>query len=162
MSRGRKPIPDELKILRGTDQPCRMSGKTNVVDKITDIKQITSCSKLKMLPTKRAKDIFKQKANQLIALNVLTELDLEQLAVYANSLDLVFDCLEGMRKPAIPKYDKEGNLTGYVAPPELALYRQMVEIVNKIGSDFGFSPISRQRINTAPTGKEETIEDLLG
>lgn len=162
MSRGRKPIPDELKILRGTDQPCRMSGKMNVVDKITDIKQITSCSKLKMLPTKRAKDIFKQKANQLIALNVLTELDLEQLAVYANSLDLVFDCLEGMREPAIPKYDKEGHLTGYVAPPELALYRQMVEIVNKIGSDFGFSPISRQRINTDPTGKEETIEDLLG
>ena len=139
-----------------------MSGKTNVVDKITDIKQITSCSKLKMLPTKRAKDIFKQKANQLIALNVLTELDLEQLAVYANSLDLVFDCLEGMREPAIPKYDKEGNLTGYVAPPELALYRQMVEIVNKIGSDFGFSPISRQRINTGPMEKEETIEDLLG
>ena len=162
MSRGRKPIPDELKILRGTDQPCRMSGKTNVVDKITDIKQITSCSKLKMLPTKRAKDIFKQKANQLIALNVLTELDLEQLAVYANSLDLVFDCLEGLREPAIPKYDKVGNLTGYVAPPELALYRQMVEIVNKIGSDFGFSPISRQRINTGPMEKEETIEDLLG
>ena len=77
----------------------------------TDIRQITSCSKLKMLPTKRAKDIFKQKANQLIALRVLTELDLEQLAVYANSVDLIFDCLEGMRKPAIPKYDKEGNLT---------------------------------------------------
>lgn len=93
---------------------------------------------------------------------MLTELDLEQLAVYANSVDLIFDCLEGMRKPAIPKYDKEGDLTGYIAPPELALYRQMVEIVNKIGSDFGFSPISRQRINAAPPEKEETIDDMLG
>lgn len=26
MTRGRKKLPDELKSLRGTDQPCRMTG----------------------------------------------------------------------------------------------------------------------------------------
>ena len=34
MARGRKAIPDELKVLRGTDQPCRMSGKTDTVEKV--------------------------------------------------------------------------------------------------------------------------------
>lgn len=161
MGKGRKPLPDAVKVMRGTDQPCRMAGDDGV-EKLTDIRQITSAARLKLLPTKRAKDIFKTKANQLIALRVLTELDLEHLAVYANSLDVLFSCLEGMRRPAVPKYDKDGNLTGYVAPPEVALYRQMVDNVNRIGAEFGFTPVSRQRINQPPPEEKDELAELFG
>ena len=161
MTKGRKPLPDAVKIMRGTDQPCRLSGQTDGVERIADIRQITSTQRMKLLPTKRAKDIFKQKANQLIALRVLTELDLEHLAVYANSLDVLFSCMDRMREPAIPKYDKEGNLTGYVAPPEVALYRQMVDQVNRIGAEFGFTPVSRQRINQQPPDETDELDELL-
>lgn len=161
MGKGRKPLPDAVKVMRGTNQPCRMAGDDGV-EKLTDIRQITSAGRLKLLPTKRAKDIFKTKANQLIALRVLTELDLEHLAVYANSLDVLFSCLDGMRRPATPKYDKDGNLTGYVAPPEVALYRQMVDNVNRIGAEFGFTPVSRQRINQSPPEEKDELEELFG
>lgn len=161
MGKGRKPLPDAVKVMRGTDQPCRLSGG-DTVEKITDVRQITSCSRMKLLPTKRAKEIFKTKANQLIALRVLTELDIEHLAVYANSLDVLFDCLDGMRRPAQERYDKEGNLTGYIAPPELALYKQMVEHVNRIGAEFGFTPVSRQRINQAPTEEKDEFDEIFG
>lgn len=160
MGKGRKPIPDAVKVMRGTDQPCRMSGDDGV-EKIESINQITSCSRMKLLPTKRAKEIFKTKANQLIALRVLTELDLEHLAVYANSLDVLFTCLDGMRRPAEEKYDKNGNLIGYIAPPELGLYKQMVEHVNKIGAEFGFTPLSRQRINQAPAKEKDEFDEIF-
>ena len=161
MGKGRKPIPDAVKVMRGTDQPCRMSGTADGIERITDVKQITSAAKLKLLPSKRAKDIFKQKANQLIALRILTDLDLEQLAVYANSLDVLFGCLEGMRNPAIPKLDKHGCIVGYVPPPELPLYKQMVEIVNRIGAEFGFTPVSRQRINRGASDEKDELEEIF-
>jgi len=131
------------------------------VEKLTDIRQITSASRMKLLPTKRAKAIFKTKANQLIALRVLTELDLEHLAVYANSLDVLFSCLDGMREPAKEKFDKNGQLIGYVAPPEISLYRQMVEHVNRIGAEFGFTPVSRQRINQEPADDKDDLEEIF-
>lgn len=161
MAKGRKPIPDQLKALRGTDQPCRMSGKVDTVDRISDIREITSTKKMKLLPTKRAREIFKSKANQLIGLGILTELDIEHLAVYANSLDVLFSCMEGMRKPPVERKDKAGRLLGYVAPPEIAMYKQMVDHVNRIGAEFGFTPMSRQRINAEPPGEEDELGDLI-
>ncbi|RHJ76232.1 P27 family phage terminase small subunit [Parabacteroides sp. AM08-6] len=161
MGKGRKATPDAIKILRGTDQPCRMSGCVDNADKITDVKRILSTSRLKLLPTKRAKEIFKTKANQLIALGVLTELDIEHLAVYANSLDVLFTCMEGMRKPAEPKYDKNLQLTGYITRPETKMYKQMVDDVNRIGAEFGFTPVSRQRINQTQPENEDPFKNLL-
>lgn len=160
MGKGRKPLPDAVKILRGTNQPCRMSGTVDLADKITDVSEITSTSRLKLLPTKRAKDIFKQKANQLIAMGVLTMMDIEHLAVYANSLDVLFSCMENMRKEATEKHNKFGELIGYVPRPEIAMYKQMVEHVNRIGSEFGFTPVSRQRIDQQTPVKKNPFDEL--
>ena len=160
MGKGRKPLPDAVKQLRGTDQPCRMSNAVDGADKITDIKKITSAAKLKLLPTKRAKDIFKTKANQLIALGVLTSMDLEHLAVYCNSLDVLFDCMEGMRKPALEKKNKAGAIVGYVARPEIAMYKQMVENINRLGSEFGFTPLSRQKVNQQELEEKDPFAEL--
>lgn len=160
MAKGRRPLPDAVKVLRGTDQPCRLSGDDGV-EKLTDIGQITSAARMKLLPTRRAKEIFKTKANQLIALRVLTELDLEHLAVYANSLDVLFSCLDGMRQPPKPKRDRTGNLVGYIQPPELTLYRQMVEQVNRIGAEFGFTPVSRQRIHAGQPEERDELEEIF-
>lgn len=159
--KGRKALPDAVKVLRGTDQPCRMSGTVDNAKKITDIKKITSTSRLKLLPTKRAKEIFKTKANQLITLGVLTELDIEHLAVYANSLDVLFSCMEGMREPATERYSKEGELIGYVPRPEIAMYKQMVEHVNRIGAEFGFTPVSRQKLNQVAPEEKNPFQDLI-
>ena len=30
MGKGRKPLPDAVKVMRGTDQPCRMSGDDGI------------------------------------------------------------------------------------------------------------------------------------
>lgn len=160
--KGRKAIPDAIKVLRGTDQKCRMSGGKDNVEKITDVEQILSTDKMKLLPTKRSKKIFMEKANQLIGLRVLTILDIEQLAIYANSLDILFSCMKAMRLPPEEVRNKIGYLTGYVQRPEISLYKQMVEIVNKIGADFGFTPMSRQRINREMHEEKDELDDLIG
>lgn len=159
--RGRKAIPNALKSLRGTDQPTRMRDEMSV-DPITD--PIISIPRNSPLKTKRSKDIFIRKANQLIALRVLTELDLEQLSIYSYSLDQVYECMEKLKEQGKFKevYDDAGHVIRYIENPYLRLMRENIEIVNRIGGDFGFSPVSRQKIQVENVEDDNPFKELLG
>lgn len=158
MGQGRKSIPNEVKILRGTDQPVRMKQSVDV-PKIKSIDEIVNVSKLKVLKSVRAKKIFKDKANQLIGLNILSEIDFEQLAIYAHSLDVLFECMD-----KIDEYKFKEVITAkgiqIVTNPYLKLYREMNEICSKIGSDFGFSPVSRMKLHTKSEEKDP-LQELM-
>lgn len=165
MSKGRKPIPDSLKVLRGTDQKTRMRGSLEV-PALNDITGIVDVKKFTVLKSKRAKDIFIDKANQLIKLKLLTEMDIEQLVIYASSLDILFTCMKEMKKDLFKEIyaeDKEGNifLKGMVPNPYIKLYREMIEITNKIGSDFGFSPVSRMKLKAEKEKEVDPFEKLM-
>lgn len=156
MAKGRPKILDEVKKLRGTDQPCRMAGENMEADKISNISEITSTAKLKMLPTKRSKDIFKRKANQLIALGVLTELDIEQLALYAYSLDFVFSSFEEIRKST----SEGGRIFDRINKSEMSMLYKAMDYVNRIGAEFGFTPMSRQKISISRQEEKDELEEL--
>lgn len=152
--KGRKKIPDTLKQLRGTDQPCRMTGETNV-NPIEDISEISDTKKLNILKTKRAKDIFQEKANQLIQLKVLTEMDFEQLAVYAYNVDMLFTCMAELRKGKFREiHNEEGRVVRFVENPYLKLYKDLIPLINRMASEFGFSPVSRMKFNHKPEEKD--------
>ena len=161
MSKGRKALPDELKKLRGESRHSRLSGKTDPTDRISDLRSISNTEIMRLLPSKRAKSLFKKKATQLIALGTLTAFDLEHLAAYCNSMDVLFDCLEQMREPAIERYDKLGNLVGYVKNPAIAMYKQMLEDVNRLGSEFGFTPLSRQKFAVEKKEEQKGLAEMI-
>jgi len=140
MSRGRKPVSNALKRLRGTDQPVRMRDEGN-------FERLTKVTPPKMLTTKRAKQIFREKASHLINQQVLTPLDVDQLCIYSHALDLLFTCIAELEQGHYkPVKDDSGKIFKFIPNPYLPLYRQMVEIVTKIGSDFGFTPVSRMKM----------------
>ena len=110
MPAGRPRKPDELKKLRGTLRKDRIV-ESIAVEKINDISLILDLKNFKVLKTTRAKDIFIQKANQLIKLKILSDMDIEQLVVYSSSLDILFDCLKEMNKEMfVDVYTDEGKL----------------------------------------------------
>ena len=139
MGKGRPKILDEVKKLRGTDQPCRMSGNSDSAEKLT------------------SKDIFKTKANQLIALGVLTELDLEHLALYAFSLDFVFTCMTNI----MDNVDTGERMLDGVSGKEVSMMFKAFDYVNRLGAEFGFTPMSRQKINQSPKEEEDELAQFL-
>jgi len=143
--KGRKALPREIKQLRGTLKKSRDTGEITT-DKITD---------------RRSREIFREKANQLIKLNILTDIDLEQLAVYAYSLDILFDCMDEISKGKFREvYDDNGHIIRFIQNPYIKLYREMIEVCNKIGGDFGFNPVSRAKL--APQQQEaDPLADLM-
>lgn len=156
MAKGRKPTPNHLKRLRGTDQPCYMHPEDN-------FEKLTTVSVPKQLTTRRAKAIFRAKTEQLIRFNVLTELDVEQLTVYSGLLDEYFTCQEIIQTEGlfIKSISKKGESI-LIEHPASRLKRQLAEIINRLGSNFGFDPASRLKFkhtNDKPTpgGLEEFI-----
>lgn len=144
MAKGRKPIPNALKQLRGTDQPVRMRDEGN-------FERLTEVSPPKVLTTRRAKQIFKTKADQLIAHGVLTPLDLEGLTMYAYCADVAFTCMEELKQGLFkPLKDEKGRIYKFVENPHLPLLNKMIDQCNRLGADFGFTPISRSKVKTAP------------
>ena len=158
MGKGRKATPNALKELRGTDQPVRMRDEISV-NPIAD--PIVSIPRGSQLQTKRARDIFKKKANQLIALRVLTEMDLELLGVYASSLDIFYTCVEKMGQEDLVMKVVGKNGVSYVKNHYLSIMSDMVDTINRIGGEFGFSPVSRQKLKAEGKEEDNPFKDLM-
>jgi len=156
MAKGRKSLPVEVKKLRGTVQPCRdgAADNGNSIARLTDVKPPSWLNA-------DAKKIFKSKAGQLIALQVLTVLDIDLLALYAQSYSLIIEALKKIREEGKfnTLYNDEGQIIGFVENPYLKVYRDNFEKVQKLAPHFGFSPATRKGI-LATMDKKESKDDF--
>lgn len=161
MAKGRKALPDAVKRLRGTDEKRRMRGEGLQTEKVTSTELAMSGVGYNSLSTDRARSIFTDKCNQLISLNILAPQDLDQLSIYADALDKFYICIEELDKGMFKEvYDENGNIIRFISNPYLKLYKDLVVIINRIGSDFGMSPVSRMKIKAEPDKPLSPIEEL--
>lgn len=146
---GRKPTSDALKNARGTLQPCRSRGD-NLVATVSNVPAPA------WLPAK-AKKIFLEKANALSLLGVLTALDIDQLALYANARYEVEEAIKIINKQGRfnTLYDDDGRPINVIANPYIKLMNDNIKILLQIGSNFGFSPASRSSITKEMLQKEQ-------
>lgn len=155
--RGRKPLPGKLKELRGTDQPVRMYGEV-------EYEQVTKVSVPRILASRRAKKIYKERAQVLINMKLLQEPDQDLLVAYANALDLYYTCMEEMAKEEEPLLVEVTNKSGTTrqANPYLKLQKELLEMVNRLAANFGFSPSARAALKVGKTEeKKSEFEELM-
>lgn len=151
MAKGRKNLPAEVKKLRGTDQPCREQAPAgDTVARLTEVKPPAWLDTM-------AKKIFKSKAEQLIALNVLTILDIDMLALYAQSYSMIVESLQKIKEEGKfnTLYNDEGQIIGFVENPYMKVYRDNFDKVQKLAGHFGFSPATRKGIMAMAEKKED-------
>lgn len=161
MSKGRKPLPENLKKLKGTDRPCRKRDEVVVYTNIEKPIAITACRGMKSLKTQRARNIFTQKCNQLIANKILTEVDLDQLSIYADALDKLYTCVDKMSTEGMIDEAVDANGNNVRKPsPYFRIYKELVLIIGRIGSEYGFTPVSRIKLNVGEK-KDDPIKLLI-
>lgn len=159
MPAGRPRKPNELKSLQGTERKDRKVDALEVL-KFEDITQI-KVEKMRGLETALAKKIFNEKANQLIANKMLAPQDLEQLVIYANAYNHLVVATKEIKKGMFSElHDDLGNLKGYIANPYIKLFKEMSEIIIRIGAEFGFSPLSRMKFKIETEKPEDPFEKL--
>lgn len=144
--RGRKPLPKEILQLRGTDRKDRDRPASVTGAKIT-VEDVGACqiSGLQSA-TRRARDIYWRTVRKVAALGMLEESFLAQIFFYAVEYDHFMTCCESVRKEGLYLVVEGKKGTVVVPNPAVKQRDKALELLLKIGSNFGFSPVDKQRI----------------
>ena len=79
MGKGRKPISNALKVLKGTDQPCRMREEISY-------EKITKIPKAPDYMCVAGKKVYKITAQQLADQGILNVVNINAVMMYANEM----------------------------------------------------------------------------
>lgn len=145
--KGRKPLPQEVLNLRGTNRPCRARPESTSGEKIAvgDIGSKCQISGLRST-TPRARDIYWSTVRKIANLGMLEESFLAQIFLYAVEYDHFMTCCESIKKEGLYLVI-EGKKGTIVAPnPAVKQRDKAAEIILKVGSNFGMSPVDKQRL----------------
>lgn len=152
--KGRKKLPDSIKALRGTDQPCRMSDKP-AVQTSTVIK--LPKSRLKGV----AKKIFAVVATELMHNNLLDVYGVDMVVAYAREMALYHDMMADIEKEGvtIEVMTKTGVVTQI--NPKRKVAEGALAAAKSLAVKFGMTPASRNRVSAIlndNTPKDEFAE----
>lgn len=147
---GRKPLPDEVKAMRGTLRKCRTAASATAPAGRGVCKPVTKAAPPAWLADD-ARKIFDRTARMLISWKVLTKLDIPLLAAYAaayaNLQRAYADIVSG------PGYfietENRSGSTSITMHPAAKLFKDSLDVVNKVGAQFGLSPVSRRQVESA-------------
>ena len=147
MTRGRKPLPKETLILRDTfrkdrDRPSSTIGRPIALEEIYEKCQVSGLKGA----TERARYIYWALVKRVAAQKMLEESFCQQLLFYAVEYDHFINCCESIKKEGL--YIKvEGRKGTFLVPnPAVKQRDKALEMLLKIGGNFGFSPVDRQRL----------------
>lgn len=150
--KGRKKIPDSLKSLRGTDQPCRMEGKL-----ASTTSAVVSLPRSGLKGT--AKRVFEVVAMELIHNRLLDIVGVDLVVAYAREMGLYHDMMrEAERKGyTINVETKFGTMT--VINPKRKIAEGALGRAQSLAAEFGLTPASRSRV-AALLSDEEQKDDF--
>ncbi len=148
MTRGRKPLPQELLNLRGTDRRDRLR-PTSTIGELIKVEEVGDKCQISGLrgASSRARKIYWSLVKRVAVQGMLEEAFLSQLLFYAVEYDHFITCCEDIRKngSVLILEDKKGNPV-VAANPAVHQRDNALDRLLKIGSNFGFSPVDRQRL----------------
>ncbi len=162
--KGRKKIPNELKSLRGTDQPCRTDDKSSVIEftRITEMRRRkTSEAKLmeQNAPTTTAvtalpksglkgtaKKVFAVVATELINKNLLDIVGVDLVVAYAREMALYHDSMRDLETEGYTIEVATKNGTATIINPKRKIAESALANAKSLATEFGFTPASRNRV----------------
>ena len=149
--KGRKKLPDNIKALRGTDQPCRMSDKPAV--------QTAMVVKLPKVGLKgTAKKIFAVVATELMHNNLLDVYGVDMIVAYAREMALYHDLMTEVEREGvtIEVVTKNGVVTQI--NPKRKVAEGALASAKSLATEFGMTPSSRSRVSAILNGNEQKDE----
>jgi P27 family predicted phage terminase small subunit len=146
MSKGRKRIPDNLKVIAGTDQPCRMN--PDAPAPAEDMPRPPAWL------SRRAVEHFGALRSRFEYMSVATSTDTEMLALAAARLAEIEECDELIEEHGrlIESVSNKGTMVR--ANPAVGQRNEAMRHLHSLLSEFGASPASRSKVK-APKKKDD-------
>ncbi|MEH7150977.1 phage terminase small subunit P27 family [Bacillus thuringiensis] len=162
---GRKAKPIHLHILEGNTN--RLT-REEIKQRLESEKRWKAKSDKVKPPTwldAVAKKEFRRIAGELLALEVMTNIDVNALALYCDAYADYMACTKMVQEEGLlVEYTNKAAETNKVPHPLLTKKKQLHEQMKAIGVDFGFTPSARARIvmPRAKKGAQTTVEKEFG
>ena len=150
---GRYKLPEEIKAVRGTKRKDREYNELSPTTLVMSPADVKAPSHL----NPEAKKIYKEVVSQLVAMKMLQPIDTTALCIYANAIVTIAKMQKELDKDGYVTYikDEDGNITGVTVNPIHKVLKDAINVANTIGSQFGWSPVSRLRLVAIAAGKED-------
>lgn len=140
MNSGRKKIPDELKILRGTDQPCRMTG-----DAVSMGTALVSLPRSGLKGT--SKKVFEVVAAELVNNSLLDMVGADLVVAYAREMGLYHDTMRELEKEGYILEIETKFGTSKIVNPKRKVAESALMNAKALAAEFGLTPASRSRVS---------------
>lgn len=145
MGRNAKPI--HLHLLQGNKS--RLTKKE--IEKRVEVENKLKPKKDKVKPPKWldsiAKKEFKRIAEELMELDLLTNIDVNALAAYCDAYSDYIKCTQIIREEGLMvEYTNKAAETNKVPHPLLTKKKQLHEQMKSLASEFGLTPVARAKI----------------
>ena len=149
MGKGRKATLDSVKIMKGTDQKCRMSGKGTSLAVISKVPPSPSWF------TPLARKIYKDATRELMSKHLLHVVSLTSLVSFCNMMAKHLELEQEMSEEGrfVTIESKTGSYE--TISPKHKASKDALELALKIAVEFGFTPVSSQRIINQVTKKDD-------
>ena len=153
---GRTLLPDEVKQARGTARKCRKRGAVGQRVELVDVKVPAHLKG-------DAKRIYELKVRQCFAMGILAEIDADALAIYAWEYSELLRLAAELKDEGYVQTVETKNGSEVKINPKEKVVARKIATVNAIGSQFGWSPVSRIKLAAiAAMGKEDKKDDFNG
>ncbi|MDD3039494.1 phage terminase small subunit P27 family [Bacteroides sp.] len=139
MPRGKQKQSNEIKVLRGTDQPCRMTPQS-------DMTKLESLPKVRLKGT--AKKIFEYTATELLHKKLLEVVGVDLLVAYAREMAIYHDLMLEVEKEGFTIEVETKNGTMTQINPKRKIAESALANAKSLASEFGFTPASRGKISS--------------
>jgi P27 family predicted phage terminase small subunit len=150
VARGRKPLPTDLKVLRGNP------GKRPI--NASEPKPIKKIPRPASWLSKEAKKVWRRTAPILFRLGVLSEADTDALTNLCCAIAEYENAVQELQKnPRIFE-----SATGYQFPsPWYSIANQAHKQIKALLAEFGMTPSSRSRLKISPEQEKDPFEEFL-
>lgn len=150
---GRYKLPKEVKELRGTKRKSRENESGAWLEQASS--NVTVPADLKGDAAK----IYKERVAILYAMRLLQPIDIDALRLYSCAMASAIKLQREIDKEGftVIEKDEDGQLCKVSVNPLVKVLKDMINTANTIGSQFGWSPISRMRLQSIV--KEEEKKD---
>lgn len=146
---GRPPLPDTIKEKRGTFRKSRQ--RPTIETPAVQLIDVKAPARLKG----EAKKIYERVVRQCFANGILADIDADALSLYAWELAELIELQKRLKNEDYVVEEMTKNGTTVKLNPLVKVVQTKMAAVNAIGTQFGWSPLSRMRLKAMANPEKE-------
>lgn len=151
MAKGRKKLPDKVKQLQGTLQPCRASGDKPIFNLVLTLPPPPEWL------GETAKVVYNDVVKSMIELRLVNNTNLPLIVSYAHMIGIHHDAEQAMQEKGryMPIRNEQGVILRVNVAPHHRVSMEALDRALRIASEFGITPSAQTKIMSLIKPPEE-------